>query len=106
MGLDYNGVLMRVYLSESHRSRGEPLHRRIVEFMLECGLAGAIAFHGAEGFGSQRRVSSDAFVDARGDLPVAIEVVDEESRIRAFLPELERLLEDGFVTLERISLAR
>jgi uncharacterized protein len=34
------------------------------------------------------------------DLPVLIEIVDKEDKINAFLPELDKMLGDGLITLE------
>lgn len=36
------------------------------------------------------------------DLPILIEAVDREDRIRAVLPELDAMVVDGLITLERI----
>jgi PII-like signaling protein len=35
------------------------------------------------------------------DLPIIIEIVDAPERIEAFLPELDRMVQEGLVTLER-----
>jgi uncharacterized protein len=102
MPIEHDAILMRIYLSESHRRHGRTLYRSIIEAMLEHGFRGAAGFKGIEGFGSHRRISSERIADAPGDLPILIEVLDEEERIRAFLPRLEALLDDGLVTLERI----
>lgn len=102
MKIQHNGTLMRIYVSESRRYRHRGMFRAIVEAMADAGLAGATAFKGIEGYGSHRAVSSDRMVDAFIDLPVLIEVVDEDEKIRAFLPTLEMILDDGLVTLERI----
>jgi hypothetical protein len=97
--IEHNAVLMRVYVSESHRRA----YLRIVERLLESGFRGATVFRGAEGFGSHRRFSADWLPDATGDLPMLIEVADDDiDRVRRFLPELDELLPDGLVTLERI----
>ncbi len=36
------------------------------------------------------------------DLPVLIEIVDKEDKIDAFLLELDKMLGDGLVTLEKV----
>lgn len=36
------------------------------------------------------------------DLPILIEVVDQEDRLRALLPELDDMVSDGLITLERV----
>jgi hypothetical protein len=96
VAIEHDALLMRIYLSESrYRSA-------IVESMLAHGLRGAAAFKGIGGFGASRRVSSERAVDALADLPVVIEVVDDEAKVRAFVPVLETLLPGGLVTLERI----
>jgi PII-like signaling protein len=100
--IEHNAVLMRIYLSESHRRGRSAVYRRLIEELLSAGFRGAAAFRGIEGFGSHRRISADWVVDAPGDLPILIEVADDIERVRAFLPILERVLDDGLVTLERI----
>jgi hypothetical protein len=96
VAIEHDALLMRIYLSESR------YRRRIVEAMLEHGLRGAAAFKGIGGFGASRRIASERAVEALADLPVVIEVVDDEEKVRAFVPVLEALLGDGLVTLERI----
>lgn len=90
-------VLMRIYLSEG------PLFRRLVEALFLDGFRGATVFRGIEGFGRRRRLSSARLIDAVGQLPILIEVLDEAERIMAFLPALETLLDEGLVTLERVA---
>ena len=36
------------------------------------------------------------------DLPLVIEIVDSEEKIRGFLPVLDRMMTSGLVTLEKI----
>ncbi len=100
--IEHNAVLMRIFVSESRRRDGAPLYRRVLEALRDADFRGATVFRGIEGFGSHRRISSDRALDAPGDFPMLIEVADDGERVRAFLPVLERLLDDGLVTLERI----
>ena len=102
MKIQHNGMLMRIYVAESTRFENRDASGAIVDALAAAGLAGAIVFKGIEGFGSHRKVSSDRALDAWVDLPLLIEVVDDEDRVRAFLPALERVLDDGLVTLERV----
>jgi PII-like signaling protein len=97
-----NATLMRIYVSESRRHAGEPVSEAIVRALADASLAGVTVFKGIEGFGSHRRISSADLVDAFVDLPILLEVVDDDAKIRAFVPVLESLMDDGLVTLERI----
>jgi PII-like signaling protein len=46
--------LVRIFLGESDRWKGQPLHVAIVEEMRKAGLAGATVFKGILGFGATR----------------------------------------------------
>jgi uncharacterized protein len=100
--IEHNGTLMRIYITEGARHRGHTMLTALVEAIAAAGIAGATAFKGIEGFGSSGVISSARVVDAWIDLPIVIEVVDDDEKIRAFLPQLETILDDGLVTLERV----
>jgi PII-like signaling protein len=36
------------------------------------------------------------------DLPLVIEIVDSEENIQAFLPELDKMIAGGLVTMEKV----
>jgi len=36
------------------------------------------------------------------DLPIVIEIVDTEEKINGFLPELDRMMSSGLITLEKV----
>ena len=40
------------------------------------------------------------------DLPLVIEIVDGEDKIDGFLPELDRMMAGGLVTLEKVKVLR
>jgi uncharacterized protein len=102
MKIEHNGTLMRIYLSESARFGRRASLTAVVEALASAEIIGATVFKGIGGFGSSGYVSSDRVVDAWVDLPLLIEVVDEDDRIRSFLPTLEAILDDGLVTLESV----
>ena len=106
MDIVHDSTLMRIYVAESERTRGKPTHLAIVEALKHGGVRGAIVFKGIEGYGSHRRISSATVVDGYVDLPILIEVIDDNERIAAFLPHLDELLVDGLVTLEQLQVTR
>jgi PII-like signaling protein len=58
------------------------------------------------GFGANSHLHTAKILRLSEDLPVLIEIVDKEDRINAFLPELDKLLGDGLVTLEKVRVIR
>jgi PII-like signaling protein len=102
MKLDGTGLLVRIYLGESDQWHGRPLYQAIVERLRERGLAGATVLRGIEGFGAKQHLHSTRILSLSEDLPILVEAVDAEDKVRAVLPELDQMLGDGLITLEKI----
>ncbi|MGW1175471.1 DUF190 domain-containing protein [Kitasatospora sp. NPDC002543] len=92
---------LTVLVGESDRWHHRPLYSEIVHRAREAGLAGASVFRGIEGFGASSLVHTTRLLSLSEDLPVAVVIVDEEERVRAFLPRLEGLVGEGLVLLDR-----
>jgi PII-like signaling protein len=102
MRLDGPALLARIYIGEADHLDGHPLYQAIVAFLRERGIAGATVFRGIEGYGANARLHTTRLLRLSEDLPILIEVVDDEARLRAVLPELDAMVGDGLVTLERV----
>ena len=99
-------TLMRVFIGESDRCvegahKGRPLYEALLLFFRERGFAGATVVRGMAGFGASARLHTDRVLRLSTDLPVIIEVVEEEARIQEVLPELDAMIGGGLVTLEK-----
>src|SRR5437588_4918971 len=94
-------LLLRIFVSESDTWHHRSLHSAIVEEARKRGLAGATVLRGIEGYGAGRHIHTARLVDLSPDLPIVIELVDDEAKIRAFLPIVEPMISAGLVTLER-----
>jgi PII-like signaling protein len=95
-------VLLRIFLGENDRHEHRPLYEAIVLKARELQLAGATVLRGPMGFGHSSRLHTAKILRLSEDLPVVIEIIDGEDKINAFLPELERMMGSGLVTLERV----
>ena len=102
MKLEGTGLLLRIYLGESDQWHGRPLYQAIVERLRERGLAGATVLRGIEGFGAKQHVHTTRILSLSEDLPVLVEAVDSEERVRAIIPEIDQMLGDGLMTLEKV----
>ncbi len=110
MKITGEGKLLRIFIGESDTHRGHALYDVIVRKARELGLAGATVWRGIEGFGAASRIHTAKILRLSEDLPIVIEIVDGEEKIRAALPELDALIEaagcGGLVTLERAEVIR
>lgn len=102
MRIEGPGLLARIYVGESDTWHGRPLYEAIVHVLRERGLAGATVLRGIEGFGAKQHLHTTRILRFSEDLPVLIEVVDLEERIRAILPALDEMVTGGLITLERV----
>jgi PII-like signaling protein len=102
-GLTGERVLMRIHIDESDRFDGKPTYRQIVELLRARHFAGATVFRGIMGFGASSRLHTDRFADWSQHLPLVVECIDTNEKIQAILPELDRMLGGGLITLERVN---
>lgn len=70
--------------------------------MRQEGLAGATVVRGIEGFGATSVLHTTRILQLSTDLPVLIEIVDNEAQIERILPMLDEMVGDGLVTLEKV----
>ena len=102
MQLPQDSVLLRIFIGESDRFEGRPLYEAIVLKAREIGLAGATVLRSPMGYGANSRLHTAKILRLSDDLPMVIEIVDEEAKINGFLPVLEGMMGGGLVTLEKI----
>jgi PII-like signaling protein len=95
-------MLLRIFIGEDDKYRGHPLYETIVLTARERHLAGATVLRGPMGFGHSSRLHTAKILRLSEDLPIVIEIVDEEDKIKGFLPELEKMMGSGLVTLEKV----
>src|SRR5579863_1840694 len=103
MTLPRDAMLLRIFFGEDDRSRdGRPLYEAIVLKAREAHLAGATVLRGPMGFGHGSRLHTAKILRLSGDLPLIIEIVDTEEKIKDFLPTLDSMMPSGLVTLEKV----
>lgn len=76
------GKLVRIFIGDSDRWHHQSLHRAFLERLRREGFAGATVVHGVAGFGARSVIHTSSIVDLSADLPVLIEVVDDDEHIQ------------------------
>ncbi|WP_119301584.1 DUF190 domain-containing protein [Dongia deserti] len=106
MQVPKDAMLLRIFLGESDKAGKRPLYEEIVLKAREFPLAGATVLRGPMGFGHSSRLHTAKILRLSEDLPMVIEIVDAEDKIRAFLDSIEPIMGAGLVTLERVQVLR
>jgi uncharacterized protein len=101
MTLPRDAMLLRIFIGEDDKSRdGRPLYEAIVLKARDVHLAGATVLRGPMGYGDTSRLHTSKILRLSEDLPLVIEIVDTEEKIKEFLPVLDSMMPSGLVTLE------
>jgi PII-like signaling protein len=71
------------------------------------GFAGATVVHGVAGFGASSVIHTASLLELSTDLPVVIEVVDDEAHVERLLPILDEMITGGaLVTVENVRVVK
>lgn len=101
-GLKGERTLMRIHIGERDRHEGKLLYEAIVHLLRQRGYAGATVTRAIMGFGATATLHTDKVLRLSIDLPIVVECVDTEEKIDAILPELDRMIGGGLITLEKV----
>lgn len=103
-------TLLRIFIGESDLHHHIPLHEVIVKKAHDAELAGATVLRGLMSYGASSHFRSTRILDLASDLPLVVEIVDTEPKIKAFLPVLDQLFEEtkcgGLITRESVQILK
>ncbi|NQE64345.1 DUF190 domain-containing protein [Caulobacter sp. RHG1] len=99
-------LLLRVYTDENATLGDRRYYEALVDRAQAAGLAGATVLRGLRGFGASSVMHGERGFDLARNLPVVVEIVDEEAKLTPFIAELETGDEIGLVTLEKVEVVR
>jgi PII-like signaling protein len=102
MRLPRDATLLRIFFGEDDKFHGRPLYECIILKAREMHLAGATVLRGPMGFGHSSRLHTAKILRLSEDLPMIIEIVDQQEKIDAFLPVLDEMMGSGLITLEKV----
>jgi PII-like signaling protein len=100
--LPSEATLLRIFIGDADRHGHQPLYEAIVIKARELHLAGATVLKSPMGFGRHSRLHTAKILQLSTDLPIVIEIVDEPEKIQSFLPVLDKMMDGGLVTLEKV----
>ncbi len=96
-------ALLSIYIDDGEKHHDRPLYEVIMNLLTEKGIAGATLFRGVSGYGSDGVRHTSTILRLMENMPLKIEVVDQEEKLAAVIPDLEKLVDKGLVTLTRIN---
>ena len=100
------GLRVRIYVGETDHWHGRPLYDALVVRARELGLAGATVLRGVEGFGAHSRLHTAKVLRLSENLPMVVEIVDREDRVRTFLDACDAMIDGGLVTVDPVEILK
>jgi len=81
---------------------GKRVERLLLEFLIKSHVSGATVWTGVNGFG-KRGKSTLKLEGVTINMPLMIEVIDEQSKLEPLLPEIKQIVDDdGLVTINEV----
>lgn len=95
---------LRIFLGEDDQLLHKNVYALIVAEARKAHLAGCSVYRGIMGFGKNSVLHSSKFMAVSEDIPVVIEIVDEQKKIEAFIPTVKKIFESsecgGLITIQ------
>ena len=98
--------LMRIFIGENDKWRGKPLYEALIESMRANDIAGVTIYQGILGYGANRRIHKDSALHLSHDRPIMLSAVDTEEKLRAYLPLLDDMVQQGLVVLSDVDIIK
>ena len=98
--------LMRIFIGESDLWQDKPLHEALVCALRANDLAGVTVYRGILGYGAHRRVHKDKPLHLSHDSSIMLSIIDTEEKLRAFLPIVDKMVQEGLVVFSDVDIIK
>jgi len=98
--------LMRIYIGESDRWHNKPLHEALVQACRANDIAGVTVYRGVMGYGAHGKVHKESALAVSHDRPILLSIIDKEEKLRALLPLLDEMIQQGLVVLSDVDVIK
>jgi len=106
MELQGRSKLLRIFVGEVDKIGHQLLYEAILLVAREKGLAGGTVLKGIMSYGASSRIHVARLIELSEDLPIVVEIVDQEEKIDSFIPVVNDLFEKcgrgGLITVEKV----
>lgn len=100
--------VLKFYLSNTDLIRHNSAYETISVAAKHYGLTGATVYQGIMGYGQSSKLYSSKFWELTQKVPVIIEIVDEEEKLRSFLdnilPWIDKLPKGCLITMQDVEI--
>lgn len=103
--LERDSKLLRIFIGERDKYGHKTLYEALVLEAKQQGIAGATVQRGILSYGASSRIHTAKLLDLSFDLPIVVEIVDQQEKIERFLERANEMIEEAgcgaMITIER-----
>jgi PII-like signaling protein len=96
--------LVRIYLGESDKCKGEYLYEAIVKKLRMMGFSGATVYRGLLGYGAKGHTHKAGRFHLSHDLPIMISVIEKPERVDELVRVVAEMMQDGIIVSSDVEL--
>jgi PII-like signaling protein len=89
-----------IYVGEDEQYHGHSHYAAILEFLFNCGVAGASVTRGIAGFGASHHLHTTRILRLTENLPIKIEFIESPEKLGEILPKLQEIARRGLITVQ------
>lgn len=106
MKIEGKARMMRIYVGESDRWQDKPLYEALVQAMRANDIAGVTVYRGIQGYGAHRRMHKEKPLHLSHDASIMLSAIDTGDKLEAFLPVVDKMVEEGLVVLSDVDIIK
>lgn len=101
-------VLLRIFVGESDKFEGKNLYQYLTEYLRKNHFSGVTVLRGITGFGKASKVHSSDLLELSSDLPIVIEIVDTEEKIKELKKTFDQtgMIGSALITEEKVKIIK
>lgn len=92
-------AILRIYLNESDRYKGDSFYHFIINTAKDMGIKGGTVYRGIEGFGKHQAIHSSKLEVLAHNLPIVVELIDENEKIRKLGQKIKAFEKEAFIIM-------
>jgi PII-like signaling protein len=93
---------LRIRIKRNDEIRGKPLKKLLLNLFMDAKISDATIWTGIDGFGKRRRAAT-YLEGVLINMPLIIEVIDEQSKLEPLLLQLKEIIGGkGIITLQEV----
>ena len=97
---------LKIYISNEDTYKGKPLFEVLLSKAKEKNLAGATVYKAVAGLGAHSQISSFSVWTLKQKVPLIINIIDKEEKIKEYLQEVDEIIDEGLVTMNDIDVIK